>query len=49
MCIVLKYGIGMESEFTIEDICRITSLSRATVFRRIKDALEALEGIMNNE
>ena len=47
--LVMRFGIGVSSELSIAEIAQILGLSRASVYRKVHEALAYLKRIMHDE
>lgn len=47
--LVMRFGVGMSHEFSVNEIVQVLGISRAAVYRKLQEALEGLKRIMHDD
>jgi RNA polymerase sigma factor (sigma-70 family) len=47
--LIMRFGVGMPNELAVEEIATILGLSRASAYRKLKEALARLRRIVHDD
>lgn len=47
--LVMRFGVGLPHEFSVNEIVQVLGISRAAVYRKLQDALESLRRVIHDD